>query len=125
MGQIYTVNDKNMSQLLIGKIEVSVVLSQLRLRFSNLNEHLFSKGCIDSPQCRCSGGSETGKHYSIECPMQSGPRENSFGILNNYTDDKSTSAILNTILQGVNIRDHNLKIIKAVSKYIIKSNRFT
>ena len=57
--------------------------------------------------------------------MQSGPREDLFGILNNYTDDKSTSAILNIILQGVNIRDHNFKIIKAVFKYIIKSNRFT
>ena len=110
---------------LMGSRFVQVVLSQLRLRFSNLNEHLFSKGYIDSPQCRCSGGSETVKHYFIECPMQSGPREDLFGILHNYTDDKSTSAILNIILQGVNIRDHNFKIIEAVSKYIIKSNRFT
>ena len=39
--------------------------------------------------------------------MQSGPREDLFEILHNYTDDKSTSAILNIILQGVNIRDHN------------------
>ena len=43
----------------------------------------------------------------------------------NYPDDKSTSAILNIILQGVNIRDHNFKIIEAVSKYILESNRFT
>ena len=40
---------------LMGSRFVQVVLSQLRLRFSNLNEHLFSKGCIDSPRCRCSG----------------------------------------------------------------------
>ena len=57
--------------------------------------------------------------------LQSGSREYLFGILHNYTDDKSTSAILNIISQGVNIRDHNFKIIEAVSKYIIKSNRFT
>ena len=57
--------------------------------------------------------------------MQSASREDLFGILLHYTDDKSTSAILNIILQGVNIRDHNFKIIEAVSKYIIKSNRFT
>ena len=42
-----------------------------------------------------------------------------------YTDDKSTSAILNIISQGVNIRNHNFKIIEAVSKYILESNRFT
>ena len=108
----------------MGSRFVQVVLSQLRLRFSNLNEHLFSKGCIDSPQCRCSGSFETVKHYFIEYPMQSGSSEDSFGILHNYTDDKSTPAILNIILQGVNIRDHNFKIIEAVSKYIIKSNRF-
>ena len=29
------------------------------------------------------------------------------------------------VLQGVNIRDHNFKIIEAVSKYILESNRFT
>ena len=57
--------------------------------------------------------------------MQSGSREDLFETLHNYTDDKSTSAILNIILQGVNIRDDNFKIIEAVSKYIIKSNRFT
>ena len=57
--------------------------------------------------------------------MQSGHREDLFGLLHNYTDDKSTSAILNIILQGVNIRDHNFKINEAVCKYNIKSNRFT
>ena len=36
-----------------------------------------------------------------------------------------TSAILHIILKGVNIRDHNFKIIEAVSKYILDSNRFT
>ena len=53
--------------------------------------------------------------------MQSGPREDLFGILHNYTDDESTSVILNIILQGVNIRDH---IIEEVSKYILEVNRF-
>ena len=67
----------------------------------------------------------TFKHYFIECPMQSGSREDLFGILHNYTDDRSTSAILNIILQGVNIRDLIFKIIEAVSKYILESNRFT
>ena len=99
----------------MGSRFIQVVLSQLRLRFSNLNEHLFSKGCIDSPQCRCSGGSETVQHHFIEFPMQSGSREDLFVILHNYTDDKSTSAILNILLQGVNIRDQNFKFIEAVS----------
>ena len=37
-------------------------------------ELMFSKGGIDNSQCscRCSGGSETVKHYCIDCPMQSG-----------------------------------------------------
>ena len=118
-------NKEQNGYYLMGSRFIQVILSQLRLRFSNLNEHLFSKGCIDSPQCRCSGGSETVKHYFIECPMQSGSREDLFGILHNYTDDKSTPAILNIILQSVNIRDHNFKIMEAVSKYIIESNRFT
>ena len=32
-----------------------------------------------------------------------------------------TSAILNIILQGVSMRDHNFKIIEAVSENILKS----
>ena len=36
--------------------------------------------------------------------MQNGHREDLFEILNDNTDDKSTSAILNIILQGVNKR---------------------
>ena len=118
-------NKEQNGYYLMGSRFIQFVLSQLLLRFSNLIEHLFSKGCIDSPQCRCSGGSETVKHYFIECPMQSGSREDLFGILHNYTDDKSTSAILNVILQGVNIRDHNCKIIEAVSEYILEVTRFT
>ena len=57
--------------------------------------------------------------------MQRGPIKDLFEILHNYTDDKSTSAILNIILQGVNIRDHNFKIIEAVSKHILESYKFT
>ena len=75
------------------------------LRFSNLNEHLLSKGCIDNSQCRCSGGSKTVKHYFSDCPMQSGPRGDLFEILHYYTDDKSTSAIISIILQGGNKSD--------------------
>ena len=72
----------------MGSRFIRVVLSQLRLRFSNLNEHFFSKGCIDSPQCRCSGGSETVEHYFIDCPRQSGHMEDLSEILHNYTNDK-------------------------------------
>ena len=50
-----------------------------------------------------SGGSETVQHYFLECPLQSGSREDLFEILHNYTDVKSTSAILHNILQSVNV----------------------
>ena len=69
---------------------------------------LVLKGCIDNPQCMYSGRTETTvKKYFICCLMQSGPREELLEILHNYTDDKSTSAILNIVRQGANIRDHN------------------
>ena len=41
-------------------------------------------------------------------------REDLFELLHNYTDNKSTSAILNIILQGVT----NFQIIETVTKYI-------
>ena len=33
--------------------------------------HMKATGYIGSSQGRCSGGSETVKHYSIDCPTQS------------------------------------------------------
>ena len=100
----------------MGSRFIQFVLSQLRLRFSNLNEHLFSKGCIDSPQCRCSGGPETFKYYFIDCPMQTGPREDFFEILHNYTSEYLSNFEHCITIHGVDMRDNNLKIIEAVSK---------
>ena len=59
----------------------------------------------------------------MDCPLQRGPREDLFEMLYDYTNDKTTSAISNIILQGVYIRDHNIKIIEAVSNYILEFNK--
>ena len=50
-----------------GPRQYNVVLSQMRLQFSNLNSHLYNKGCIADSSCSCGGASETVRHYFFEC----------------------------------------------------------
>ena len=103
---------------------IQVALSQLRLGFSNLNEHLFSKGCTASPECGCSNGVETTKHYFTDCILYNAIRQELLLTLHTFTKDDSIKEVLNVILQGVNVYAHNVDIIEAVAKFIYDSDRF-
>ena len=42
-------------------------LYQIRLNFSSLNDHLYTKSCIESPSRSCSAVPETPQHYFLDC----------------------------------------------------------
>ncbi len=46
-----------------------VIIAQLRVNFSDLNHHLFMKGCTDSPQCSCGHDTENIGHFLFSCPQ--------------------------------------------------------
>ena len=41
---------------------IQITLAQIRLEFSNLNKHLFVKGCLNSSQCECTEAVGTPPH---------------------------------------------------------------
>ena len=43
---------------LFGDINIQIIMSRMRLEFSNLNSHLYSKLCVDSPLCACNQSNE-------------------------------------------------------------------
>ena len=63
-----------------------VILSQMRVGFSNLNSHLYEKQCVDSPQCSCQNALETPFHF--------------FYVCNNYLAQRNT--FLTSIYSGLN-----------------------
>ena len=51
------------------------------MNFSDLNEHLFNKNCIDSSMCRCGKGPESADHYFLSCEIYELQRENIIIVL--------------------------------------------
>jgi hypothetical protein len=50
-----------------GDRKSQIVLSQMRLQFSDLRCHLYDKQCIISPLCSCGEANETISHYFNVC----------------------------------------------------------
>ncbi len=46
-----------------------IVIAQLRIGFSDLNSHLFEKGCSESPRCSCGHRFENICHLIWYCPI--------------------------------------------------------
>ena len=52
----------------VGERKYSIPLTQMRLKFSDLNYHLFNKNLIDPPDCRSGLGKEDPEHLCFACP---------------------------------------------------------
>ena len=57
-----------------------IVHTRLRLECSSLNEHLFNKNPVASPNCIC-GEIETVTHFWFDCPRFARPRQDHIGDL--------------------------------------------
>ena len=57
------------SLFLFGDRNIQIIMSQMRLEFSNLNSHLYSKLCVDSPLCSCNQSNETVYHFFFSCKL--------------------------------------------------------
>ncbi len=61
-----------------------IVIAQLRIGFSDLNSHLFNKGCAESPLWLCGNVYKDTKHFLMICPLY---------------DNKRTTLLLTSIQQ--------------------------
>lgn len=103
---------------------VQITLAQIRIQFSNLNTHLFTKGCVNSPECACAERPETPLHYFLKCNLYDLPRQLMLQTLVKYAPNDSDSTLLHLILQGNGNYFENVEIISAVSEFLNSTGRF-
>lgn len=108
-----------------GSRKYNIVLSQMRLRFCNLNFYLYQKGCIDSASCQCGNGPETLNHYFFVCDSFTDQRDNMLMHLGNILTP-GTNVDVDLLLTGRQEFDSlmNSAIVECVIEFIVGTNRF-
>ena len=107
--------------LSIGSRQINCILTCIRMKCSQLRSDLFINNIIDNKNCTC-GSEENALHFFLECPNYNLFR-------NTLIIDTSFITLLtvDTILNGDDSlsRQDNVLLHKAVSKFILSTNRFT
>ena len=111
----------------------NTLLTRIRVGRSYLNQHSFTIGHADSPECLCHFKSESSEHYFLDCFLYSLERQKLFSLIEHHVPNfkqLNKKQKLDLILQGVNINDDeflsvNTTITKAVQIFILTTKRFT
>ncbi len=119
-----TKNSNTTQSLLNIPRHVQIVIAQLRIGFSDLNSHLFGKGCSESPRCFCGHRCENICHFIWYCPIYKELRQLLLSELHKLNLLVPVNSDL--LLYGNKdlSLDCNLYIQKLFSNYIIKLKRF-
>ena len=110
----------------------NILLTRIRVGRSDLNEHKFTIGQIDSPECMCHFRSESTEHYFLDCFLYSPERQILFRLIEHYVPffkNLSKKKKLDLILNGVNINDDiflptNKTLMKATQYFILNTKHF-
>ena len=99
---------------------------------SDLNQHKFTIGLNDSPQCLCHHREESPLHYFIDCFLYLPERQTLFDKIRHYIPilkKLTKQRNLDLILKGFDIDNPeyiqlNTTLTKAVQHFIFKTKRF-
>jgi hypothetical protein len=121
---IHMFDELRFSLFNFGERQIQIVMSQMRLEFSNLNEHLYNKLCVDSPLCSCKQAAESVQHFFFDCRLYRQERAKLYSSFFNLpiTIDPSVSIMLYGI-PNESIED-NLALLKFIQSYIKDTHRF-
>ena len=132
--KIYTksLKPKKIKHFSRGNKTSNSLLTRLRIGRSDLNQHKFTIGLIESPECLCHCKEESTKHYFIECFLYTQERQNLFNLIGHYIPKFKTmnkTERLDLILFGYNKENDefsylNTIITKFVQNFIVKTKRF-
>ena len=108
------------------------LLTKIRVGRSDLKQHKFTIGLVDSPQCDCHFREESPTHYFVDCFLYSNERQILFSLIEHYIPRFklfSKAKKLNIILNGFNIDNDdfiqlNTTLTIAVQNYILNTKRF-
>ena len=113
------------SLFLSGDRNIQIIMSQMRLEFSNLNSHLYNKLCVDSPLCACKQSNETLHHFFFNCSLYAQQRTKFYISLSQLPIVIHPS--VNIVLFGIHREsiDDNLSVLHIIQSYIKDTNRFS
>jgi hypothetical protein len=119
--RIKTQNSKCPAHYYSGTRLGQILHTRLRMNSSSLNEHLFIRNLVDSPNCAC-GQVESTSHFLISCKKYTDLRNELM-----YTINYPVTIDLNLLLKGSDTLsvDQNIDIFIKVQNFILKSKRFT
>ena len=111
----------------------NTLLTKIRVGRSSLNQHKFTIGLSDSPECLCHFKTESPEHFFLDCFLYSPERQNLFSLIEHYVPNfkrLNKKQKLDLILKGVNIDDPelfqtNVTLTLAVQNFILLTKRFT
>lgn len=97
----------------------------MRMEFSNLNYHLYTKGCVNNPSCSCSNTAETVHHYFFECIKYASIHENFISELESVLPP-NTRITDELVLYGLSNYDDqcNVRIFHLIFDFIRQTTRF-
>lgn len=101
-----------------------ILHTRLRTECSSLNQHLFKRNLVESPNCVC-GEVESNEHFLLACPRYNLTRESMLSTIRNHTT-LFANISTNVLLFGgreLSIQTNTI-IFKAVQEYIKKTKRF-
>ena len=110
----------------------NALLTKIRVGRSDLNQHKFSIGLTDSPECLCHFREESPQHYFVDCFLYSLERQSLFTKIEHYIPNfnlQSKQTKLDIILRGLHIDNQelfklNTTLTLAVQKFISQTKRF-
>ena len=108
-------------------------MTRIRVGRSSLNQHKFTIGLSDSPECFCHFKVESPEHFFLDCFLFSLERQRLFDLIEHYVPyfkRLNKKQKLELILRGVNIENQellstNITLTKEVQQYILSTKRFT
>ena len=133
--KIYTktkIKPKKYKHFSRGNKHSNSLLTKIRVGRSDLNQHKFTIGMVNSPQCLCHFKEESPKHYFLDCFLYSLERQTLFDLIGHYIpkfNTKNKTEKLNIITMGFNIENDdfiytNTILTKAVQNFILRTKRF-
>ena len=109
------------------------LLTKIRVGRSNLNQHQFTIGLSDSPECLCHFRNETPIHYFLDCFLYLPERQILFDLVEHYIPNfqrMNRNQKFDILLKGIDIENPeiistNITLTKAVKKFLISYKRFS
>ncbi len=113
-------NVKRPSLFYAGSRMGQILHTRLRMNSSSLNEHLFRRNLVDSPNCTC-GHIESNNHFLLDCHRYTYIRQATI-----YSLNLDVRIDLDLLLYGSEAltMEQNIEVFEKVHDFIIKSKRF-